>query len=872
MLRTLYWACVVACLSPAAGGDKATSRPGGSAPAPAPEASAVKAAVAPVPGMRMAASSQRNENVAVFFIDTFAAKELGVRLGANATAVGEPAADSSYFATEHGQSPSERLLLRSNRVLSGWHGELFEWHQNSIFNARTFFQVGPVKPSHRNFYGGSFTSLFPRGVALTASFSQRAIRGMVNGNVLVPLESERTPHATDPATRAIIEKFLSAYPAELPNRLDFDPRALNTNSPQRIDDTNAALRLDIPLGSRDRVILAQTVHRQDIHAFQLVAGQNPDTAIDGLRSAATWVRTIDAAAVLSLGASFQRNRSLLVSEPNAVGPRVRFGFQIEELGPDSMFPIDRTTNSYRYGGSLQKTQGRHSWHFGGDLTRFQLNGIESNNLRGYFQFTSNFGRTAIQNLLAGTPSVYEVTVGELGRGYRTWTGQLYVADRWNVLPRLQVYYGVRYTDDSAPAEVHNRDVIPYGCDCNNFSPRLSFVWDAGHGWLLRGMYTTSFSQIPPVTYQQLRNNPPWVKYIQVQSPSLLDPLSGIDLADPDLRHAPTWFSPDLVSPYSHQYNAGFERKTWAGSVLRASYIGSRTFKLMNAYHWNRAAPVPGIPLTTETVDQRRPDPRYYDTRLVVNGGIAYFDAGKVTWDVPSWRGLTAGVSYVFSKAIDEGVDYSSTAANKDLLQGRAQSEYDSLKDRRGLSNFDSTHSFLVNYMYDLPAMTTGGRAIRSITEGWQLGSVIMWKSGTPLTLYVGSDSPGYGNVDGGPSDRPNILDPSILGMTISNPEAAAQILRRDRFSYIRPGDLRGNLGRGAFRKATIWNWNASVSKQWRFHAAREWSAILRGEVYNLTNTPQFDEPQRNYSAPAFGKITNALNDGRAFQVGVRFVL
>jgi hypothetical protein len=45
----------------------------------------------------------------------------------------------------------------------------------------------------------------------------------------------------------------------------------------------------------------------------------------------------------------------------------------------------------------------------------------------------------------------------------------------------------------------------------------------------------------------------------------------------------------------------------------------------------------------------------------------------------------------------------------------------------------------------------------------------------------------------------------------------------------------------------------------------------RAEAYNLSNTPQFDEPQRNLSSPAFGKITNTLNDGRVFQFGLRFV-
>jgi hypothetical protein len=47
---------------------------------------------------------------------------------------------------------------------------------------------------------------------------------------------------------------------------------------------------------------------------------------------------------------------------------------------------------------------------------------------------------------------------------------------------------------------------------------------------------------------------------------------------------------------------------------------------------------------------------------------------------------------------------------------------------------------------------------------------------------------------------------------------------------------------------------------------------LRAESFNLGNRPQFDEPNRNLNATAFGKITNTLNDGRIFQLSLRFFL
>jgi hypothetical protein len=54
--------------------------------------------------------------------------------------------------------------------------------------------------------------------------------------------------------------------------------------------------------------------------------------------------------------------------------------------------------------------------------------------------------------------------------------------------------------------------------------------------------------------------------------------------------------------------------------------------------------------------------------------------------------------------------------------------------------------------------------------------------------------------------------------------------------------------------------------------ANDWTAQVRAETYNLSNTPQFDEPQRNLTSPSFGKITNTLNDGRVFQLGIRLIL
>ena len=797
-------------------------------------------------------ASRRNENVAITRIDTGALKELMVRLGNSVTIV-EPALDRRNYATEHGQPPSELLYYRPS-ALTRWHGTAFEAHQNSVFNARTFFQVGPVQPSHQNSYGISGGGPWGDRTSLSLDFSQRKIRGMVNGNVLVPLPSERTPLATEPRLRALVAGYLAAYPSSLPNRLDFDPRALNTNSPQHIDETRGTASLDRRLNDRYRVAFQYSANHQFVDAFQLVAGQNPDSDVGGQTARLSLLRETPHGA-WDTGFAFQRARSQLVPEPNAVGAYVRLGFVMEELGPSFEFPVDRAQNTFRAGSQYARLQGRHRFIFGAEYLRLQLNGIETRNQRPTISFGNNFGRTSIDNLRMGTPNLYEVSIGELSRGFRNSAGQLFAGDVFRLTSRLEVRLGLRWGLETAPHEVLHRVPIAYSCDCNNLSPIVGLAYSLPDQSVIRASYTISYGQIYPVTWQQARFNPPDVVSYAIANADLVNPLAS---ATPG-RSSLLLLDPALVSPYSSQYNFSWERPLAGKSHLRLGYVGSRTVKIPFSFATNRARQVPGIAFTTATVNERRPDPNHYEIVRVFNNGIAYLDAAQAVYELPRLGGLLLRASYTFSKAIDTGADYAHTAANRDSTRGRPQSEDDIWGDKKGLSDFDGTHYLLLQYSYSLPGFL----------RGWELSGATMAKTGTPTTLYIGSDAPGFGNVDGSPSERPNILDPSILGRTIGNPDQAPEILRRDRFAYLAIGEHRGNIGRGTFRRQAIFNSNLAVQRIFRLPGNHERTLAFRAEAYNALNHAQFDEPQRNLGSSAFGKITNTLNDGRIFQLGLR---
>jgi hypothetical protein len=846
-------------------------KPGDTKPATAPAAeTAAPAAVQPAAdGSRRlelnllgrtntaAGESRRNENIQFNLVDNNALKELNLRLGASATVIPVFRPERGYFSSEFGNSPSAVLHAVGAKAGNAIHGTLYATHRNSVFSARSFFQAGGVKPAHDNDYGFNLTAPLWKGANLTLDGSQAKMRGSVNGNVLVPLASERTALTADPATRAIVERFLAAYPAELPNRLDINPRALNTNATQTIDDNNGAIRLDQRVNDRDRVTARYQFTSQHLLPFEFVAGQNPVTDTKAHTARLTWARALSPSTTISLSGGFDRIRSLLVPAQGAVGPMVSIT-GLTTLGPLAGIPINRAQNLFRYGGESRSVRGRHTFTTGFNLLRRQFNGLETDTHRGFFSFTNDFGRDAITNLRLGTPTQNIQATGNVTRGYRNWDMQFYAGDTWQSGSALSLNFGLRYQPVTTPSEVNGFERIPYPCDCNNVAPLAGFAYRLPREWgVVRGAYSVQYGEIYPVTFQQVRYDPPWNNKVVVTAPNLVNP----QLNATDAKATLYMLSPNLVTPYEHSYNFSWEKALPGDWHIQAGYVGSRAHKLLSMWYLNRAQPRDGIPQTTATINQRRADQSIADYRLVLNASDAYYDGGRITLAVPRWRRVTMDVSYWYSKALDLGSSYTNTAYDADSRLGRSQWEFETHSDMKGLSEFDQRHAFLWHISYTTPPATR-------VFRDWTLAAVALLKDGTPFTVISGSDSPGFGNVDGNGGDRPNLLDPSILGRTVGNPDTSRQLLPRSAFSYMQPTDARGNLGRNTFRRGGIANVNTSLARTFPIGGDRR--VTFRAESINFFNTPQFAEPGTELSSPNFAQITNTLNEGRTFRMTLQF--
>lgn len=810
--------------------------------------------------------SRRNENVQIALIDNNVLIELNRRLGTSTTIIQDAKIDQSYWGSELG-GPASRPVHVRPAPAKAVHGNVFWAHSNSALSARSFFQVGKVQPARSNDYGFTVSTPLWKGAAFTVDGSQGRNRGQVNGNVLVPSLDQRTALTNDPEIRPIVDRILQSFPAIAPNRTDISARALNTNSPQSITNDRISGTFEQRFGD-NRITARYGLVRQKVDAFQLVAGQSPNTVTRNHQSRLTWNRSFTPATTADFTLGFDRTGSLLIPDESAFGAWVRFGNELTSLGPAGRFPVDRGQNQFHYGTRVKHIRGKHSLTFGFDLTRRQINGAEVQDHRGRFIFRQNFGNDALTNVRLGLPSSYAVAIGDVHRGFRVWLPRTFIGDEWKATSNLTLSFGLRWEPTPKPTEVNDLTQIPYGSDWNNFAPRFGFAYRLPARWgTLRSSYGIHYGEIFTATFIQARVNPPQNVTVNVQAPSLADPLRGIDLANFDRNGRSTLFdlAPDLVVPYTHSYNFSWEFEVARDWKVEMGYVGSRSHKLLSTWHLNRATPVEGVPQTTQTVNLRRPDQRFFNVQHFTNGSRGYYDAARIRLRIPSWKGLSVETSYWFSKAIDLGGNYTNTASNANRQQTDGPSQFLIQEELRGLSNFDQPHAVLWNVSYQTPGLS--GWSGKLFGE-WQLSTVVLGKSGTPFSVLSGADAPGFGNVDGSQNDNPILLNPAILGRSIDHPDTAMDALDRAAFGFIQPTDLRGNLGRNTFRRDGIFNINMALSKRWAI--AGDQSILFRAESLNVTNHAQFAEPGNGLAFANFGQITNTLNDGRGFKFTLRY--
>ncbi len=167
-------------------------------------------------------------------------------------------------------------------------------------------------------------------------------------------------------------------------------------------------------------------------------------------------------------------------------------------------PQLQRNQTWTFSDNMIYNHGKHTWRWGGDFRRIQVNPETDSNARGTFTFTGSNSGYDFADFLLGLPQLTSVQFGNDNYHFRGNSWDAFVQDEWSLRGNLTLNLGVRYEYLSPFTETNNRIVnldLPVGfhlsaCtgpgtasaalqrefpvtlvrpDRNNFAPRLG-IW------------------------------------------------------------------------------------------------------------------------------------------------------------------------------------------------------------------------------------------------------------------------------------------------------------------------------------------------------------------------------------------------------------
>ena len=447
---------------------------------------------------------------------------------------------------------------------------------------------------------------------------------------------------------------------------------------------------------------------------------------------------------------------------------------------------------------------------------------------------------------------------------------------------------------------------------------------------LRGGYGLYHGRIFQSVFSQggatVRFNPPNALFYN-QSGLATSSFNPINLADPTngfvfvpgpqtARHTVTLIDPGLEMPYTQQWNLTFERQLPFTSAIRASYTGNRGIGLLRyaldnlpvhdpvngvlvPNHPNNPANLRGqiirpasdihcagtagttaIPFTTicpnvvpigafeysfrvPRTNERRPNGLFVTNLSVANAAWSYYNALQLELTKRLSSNLNFQAAYTWSNAID------TTSEATFVGGGDSNQNGNKARDARALSRFHTPHRFTFYGTYRLPFFAGDRGWLGQAFGGWQFSSVVKLSKGTPFTVTTTALDL---NFDGFGESRPILLDPSVLGNSVSNPATSQSALPRTAFRSIVSTDLNAVLlGRNTFFLDGVKTVDFGITKifsmPWESH-----KLTLRADFFNAFNHVQFGIPSASIANANFGAITSTAFQyaPRNIQVSLRY--
>jgi hypothetical protein len=596
----------------------------------------------------------------------------------------------------------------------------------------------------------------------------------------------------------------------------------------------------------------------------------------------------------------------------------------QQLGSPPNTASDFNTSVTEVADSLSWLKGRHSLKMGFDWRWERLNVVQPPSPTGSFTFSNLFSDqpgvantgTPLASFLLGQVQQFSIDLQTSQIKERAHFMEYFIQDDWKVSDRLTINPGLRYTLNFPSTEINGQVAVfnlqtqqlEYpGTDPvrplkkNNWGPRIGAVYQAADKTVLSAGYGLIWIEMAGITTPFTTPTFPFLQTVTQRTLDNLSPAFILQGGPTVVPLAPTptaglgqgVFAVDstLGSGYAQQWNASVQQQLTSNTTLEVSYVGSHIVHVgipdsnLNQLSASQLAlgtqltqnvpnPYFGIVPRSSSLGNPtipygqllKPFPEYTTVSLYRNNvGTTFYQGLEIGLRQRFSRGLQYSISYTRSKLMDDA----SSVFDASILTGPLANFTVADSFNRGLerdySTGDMPHVFVSSIVWDLPVGS--GRAkqwhgvLGAIASDWTTTALVTLQSGMPVAV---TQTTNFNAFAGFGTQRPNLVgDPTLPADQRTN----SQWFNTAAFA-IAPQFTIGTASRNPVRGPSYRDVDFALMRRIPLGAGR--SVELRGELFNLFNTPNFNQPNAVAGAANFGSIISAL-DPRVAQLAIKFL-
>ncbi|MDX2030601.1 MAG: TonB-dependent receptor [Blastocatellia bacterium] len=574
------------------------------------------------------------------------------------------------------------------------------------------------------------------------------------------------------------------------------------------------------------------------------------------------------------------------------------GFSGPVLGFSASLPWDRGETTTNFLGTVTKLWGNHNFKVGGEFRRnrdFLLQVQDNGGTRGRYNFggaqTAIPGDAAALNGLANAFASFLLDApNSIGRdltvieepGTRHSAIFTFFNDKWQVSKRLTLDLGLRhefyrphtgivergglsnYNINNNTLEVTGFGNIPANVGVRNyyknFAPRLGAAFRFNDKTVIRAGFGSSIIPFPDNRYafnfpvkQNNQFNPanqfatagsmaaglPAPQAFSVPNDGIIQANTSI-LLNQGFFNVPS----NLREARLHSYNVAFQRELWWGLTGEIAYVGNVAHGVIADFNLN-AGMTPGQDNAGRPFFQKFGKTASVQTWFPTDTS---YNSLQIKVDRRFKNGFLITNSYTRGRAITYSDDNGGvgTPANPELSRGPA--------------GFDRPHMLNTTFVWDIPFANKSTKFIRAVFGGWQVSGIFSAQAGTPINFTAnGANLRAPGNTQ-----RPDrSADPAVFG------NIGPGTLYFDTSVFSAPAaNTFGNMKRNdSIRGPGYTNLDGTMIKRFRF--TERIGAEVRIDALNVTNSPNFNNPNGAFGNPTFGQINSTIGGERLVRFGAR---